>query len=833
MKEIKNIDAFIAHIRHYLPSQSALKDFIHHNTLHGFQNMEFHAAMKEASSQFGYSTYLSIDEFRQLYHQGRISEDAIRRVIDNNQKKQDNSLSPETHLSDVLEKDFSNVPIHRADARTSFWKDQYGLSVNKAVHPKLFRVLASYLDQGVAQWTFPSIEKTFLESLHSLESNGLVSLFTCRDVKADFLNKRWGVMDLLESIIGVNTDWKAYLTDLLMSHPGWSGYVSVMESEFIHATQPRPISVEELIVLELYLEMDLLTSQGKESNNRHRPKVQYMAIKENNNASKDLAYKVLSIWQEAYELNYHHQVLEAIQCNYTHEIKKEETKFQALFCIDDREYTVRRHLHMAESQCQTYGTPGFFGLPFYFLQHEGHLHSKACPAPVQPEIIIFEKNRNKRQKENHIHHLSHGFTKGWIISNLVGIGFGFKLLINLFRPKKSLLGTESKAYMSDDSEIVFENNGEMYQGLRVGFTLQEMIDFTAGVLQSIGLTNEFAPFVYIIGHGASSINNPYFAGYDCGACSGRPGSINARVFAKIANKPEVRNGLQKRGINISQETIFIGGLHDTTNDEIFFYDLSVLDNAQWQAHQQNHIKFNQALHQNKLERALRFDELKPLHQTSDIIRRMNQRSVSLFEIRPEWNHTDNALVIIGNSNLVSNIYLDKRPFLNSYNYRTDPKGEILQGILRAAIPVCGGINLEYYFSRVDTQNLGAGSKLPHNIVGLFGLSNGVDGDLRPGLPSQMIEIHEPVRILFIIEQNPEVVFNVIQNNPTLHDWVFNEWVKLSVIDPITHHIYFLKNKEWKKMDFEKSKRPPNQSFDIGEVIEKKSALINFKEEVLS
>jgi uncharacterized protein YbcC (UPF0753/DUF2309 family) len=97
----------------------------------------------------------------------------------------------------------------------------------------------------------------------------------------------------------------------------------------------------------------------------------------------------------------------------------------------------------------------------------------------------------------------------------------------------------------------------------------------------------------------------------------------------------------------------------------------------------------------------------------------------------------------------------------------------------------------------------------------------------------MIEIHEPVRILFIIEQNPEVVFNVIQNNPTLHDWVFNEWVKLSVIDPITHHIYFLKNKEWKKMDFEKSKRPPNQSFDIGEVIEKKSALINFKEEVLS
>ena len=32
-------------LKHFLPSQQALKDFIHHNTLHGFQQMKFYDAL--------------------------------------------------------------------------------------------------------------------------------------------------------------------------------------------------------------------------------------------------------------------------------------------------------------------------------------------------------------------------------------------------------------------------------------------------------------------------------------------------------------------------------------------------------------------------------------------------------------------------------------------------------------------------------------------------------------------------------------------------------------------------------------------------------------------
>jgi uncharacterized protein YbcC (UPF0753/DUF2309 family) len=134
--------------------------------------------------------------------------------------------------------------------------------------------------------------------------------------------------------------------------------------------------------------------------------------------------------------------------------------------------------------------------------------------------------------------------------------------------------------------------------------------------------------------------------------------------------------------------------------------------------------------------------------------------------------------------------------MNSYDYRTDPDGIFLANVIAPLPVVCGGINLEYYFSRMDNSKLGAGTKLPHNVMGLIGVSNSSDGDLRAGLPLQMVEVHDPIRLLMIVEHDPQVVLRVISASPAIYEWFINEWIHLTVLHPEEKKLYLFKRGEF-------------------------------------
>jgi len=159
------------------------------------------------------------------------------------------------------------------------------------------------------------------------------------------------------------------------------------------------------------------------------------------------------------------------------------------------------------------------------------------------------------------------------------------------------------------------------------------------------------------------------------------------------------------------------------------------------------------------------------------------RSMSLFEPRPEYNHATNASCVVGRRTLTAGLFLDRRTFLSSYESSQDPEGENLTAILGAVIPVCAGINLEYFFSRIDPRVYGAGSKLPHNINGLLDVCNGIEGDLLTGLPTQMTEIHDPVRLIVVVEQTPEVALKAVRRDPSVFEFVENEWLRYACLDP--------------------------------------------------
>jgi len=107
-------------LKHYLPSQAPLKDFIHHNTLHAFQDETFHDGLNKASQIFGYKVYLTIPEYRNLYSQKLINEKTIDRVFSKFKKHE-----KEIWKDKLLKTQYDEEIIPRIGQLRSFWKEHY------------------------------------------------------------------------------------------------------------------------------------------------------------------------------------------------------------------------------------------------------------------------------------------------------------------------------------------------------------------------------------------------------------------------------------------------------------------------------------------------------------------------------------------------------------------------------------------------------------------------------------------------------------------------------------------------------------------------------------
>jgi uncharacterized protein YbcC (UPF0753/DUF2309 family) len=772
-------------LKHYLPFQAALKDFVSQNILRAFQNMKFYDGLNAASQVFGYRTTYSLDEYRELYKTKKIEHDILNNVIC--QRKGILHLDAWKKL--LLEKEYDAVITSQIGQLRARWKEQYHIHIDKIVHAFLIRFTSSYLDQGIAMESFPIKDKSFIDSIRELESNNAVSIFKTNRPRKLLLDSNTSLELLLKIIVGNENYYQHYLFDQQFAHPGISGFISVLESQPETLLDRRNISLHDFILFELLLELDALDNKYGETWKPLCLDMDTPPVKLFENIQQTELTEVISLWQDAFEWTHYDEVLCGIKSTLADERTISNT-FQAVMCIDDREYSFRRYIETIDPDSQTYGAPGFFGVEFYFQPENGKFYSKNCPLPVTPKYLIKEQaGKRFRRMDAHYTKRTHAPLQGWIISQTLGFWSAFKLFANIFRPTLTAATSFSFHHMDKHSQLSIEATGEFEGELQVGFTCDEMTIRVHDMLKMIGLVKEFAPIVYIVGHGSSSVNNTHYAAYDCGACSGRPGAVNARVFSAMANRADVRKKLFVYGIKIPDSTQFLGAMHDTTRDEIQFYDEEILSEMNIKLHKINVKTFHQALLLNAKERSRRFDIVNTKMPIQKLHERVKRRSVSLFEPRAELTHTNNSLCIIGRGELTKHLFLDRRPFMNSYDYRIDPDGNSLFTILNAAVPVCAGINLTYYFSRVDNQMLGAGTKLPHNVIGLYAVSNGVEDDLRSGLPSQMVDLHDPIRVLFIVEHYPEIVMDIIKKKAEIYEWFYNEWVHLVVRNPKDNELY--------------------------------------------
>ena len=478
---------------------------------------------------------------------------------------------------------------------------------------------------------------------------------------------------------------------------------------------------------------------------------------------------------------------------------------QVFFCIDEREESMRRALEEVDPRIETLSSAGYFGVAVDYKGIDDAHSAAFCPVVVKPAHSVVEQPRpedsalldSRRSRRRLLGLLirnwrvsSKTLWRGWLSTSVLGLLSAVPLIGHLLAPRRyaRLRDWLNKSFLPEPrTELTLMRNTtrshEAVSGLLTGFLPDEKAERVASVLGPAGVVSGFAPVVVVLGHGSTSLNNPHESAHDCGACGGRGGGPNARLFAAMANRPEVRVRLRELGIDIPQDTWFVGGYHDTCTDGIELFDLDRMPAARRPDVDRVRQCLEQAAGRNARERARRFESCPPRAKRRQALRHVEERSEHLAEPRPEYGHCTNAVCVIGRRSLTRGLFLDRRAFLASYDAGQDPGDRSLEALMAAVVPVAAGISLEYYFSFVDNDRYGCGTKLPHNVTGLLGVMDGHASDLRTGLPWQMVEIHEPVRMLFVVETTPERLGKVIAASPSLRQLVENRWIRMATIDP--------------------------------------------------
>jgi uncharacterized protein YbcC (UPF0753/DUF2309 family) len=520
------------------------------------------------------------------------------------------------------------------------------------------------------------------------------------------------------------------------------------------------------------------------------------------------------LWLQAYERHYRDQLFNAVIDNHGRGHWRTRTSrpdSQIVFCMDDREEGFRRHLEEHNPDIETLGAAGFFGVPIYWRGLDDRAVTALCPIVVTPAHEIREtpqagqesraaRHAARRRRRLWLKDLIYQETRRSLVrATLLILGAAPAALAVLVakvlapRPLGRLserLRERYDRYVATRVDITSRNHTPATpEHPRPGFTDDEQADRVEGFLRTIGLQDGFAPLVVLMGHGSGSQNNPHLAAYDCGACSGRHGGPNARVFAAMANRPEIRTRLQQRGCEIPADTWFLGAEHNTCNEDIEWYDLDALPTALAPAFARLRQDLAVAAHGSAHERARRLASAPADPTPPQALRHIRGRALDFSQARPELGHATNAAAFIGRRALSQGVFFDRRVFLISYDPARDPQGTVLEAILLAAGPVGAGINLEYYFSTVNNERYGCGTKITHNVTGLFGVMEGTASDLRTGLPRQMIEIHEAMRLQVLVEADIAVLARIYERQPPLQELIGNGWLLLSAKDPHSASIH--------------------------------------------
>ncbi|MDO1559401.1 DUF2309 domain-containing protein [Brevundimonas sp. 2R-24] len=470
---------------------------------------------------------------------------------------------------------------------------------------------------------------------------------------------------------------------------------------------------------------------------------------------------------------------------------RERPALQAAFCIDVRSEVFRRALESISPRIQTLGFAGFFGLTTSHRRFASDVDELRLPMLLNPGLSS-RAGAPQLAAADHDARVKARAKRAWGRFKLAAVSsFAFVEAAGPVYVGKLIgdaLGLKRQSAPNDPAPR-----------LEPALGLADRVKAAETILRAMSLTSGFARLVLLLGHGANVVNNPHASALHCGACGGYSGEVNARLLAQLLNDAEVRAQLAGAGISIPADTLFAGGLHDTTTDQVTLYDQDhdASEHAMDLARAGDWLAAAGRL--TRAERALRL----PRAASEAAIAR---RSRDWAETRPEWALAGCQAFIAAPRARTAGRSLEGRAFLHDYDWKQDAGFGVLELILTAPVVVASWISLQYYGSTVAPAVFGGGDKLLHNVVGGLGVVEGNGGPLRVGLPWQSVHdgerfVHEPLRLSVCIEAPRQAMTEVLRRHEGVRALFDNGWLHLFALDDQGRMAWrYARDLEWTAMN---------------------------------
>lgn len=729
-----------------------LYSFVTANPLSGYEGLPFLEAIMRAGNLSGGSVLPEATVFRNAWDTNQIGKEEIKKLLQEAGKKE----SPEYYLVEM-----EACPVvehlnedHELDRLTVKW-------------------LSLFLDEGMAPWPMPFKEMGFYTAWRKL-------IVHDGDIKKRLSGPIPKTPEEALSVVLENFSEKEQIQIFerhLAALPGWTGFIKYRVENGSVWNHEYPVSLLDFLAVRLWMGRCLKTPIT-------------MKLPEQKDRSL-LALKYL--WLEAWEQTWQNRFLKKIKESsaQSNEEKISGPDAQLVFCLDTRSERLRRLLEKCGNY-ETFGSAGAFGLAMNYRHPESGLVNKSSPAMVPSQYLVheepaFDQERNVHEYKKEGKQI--GAYKYFLkrMKNILPSAFGFVegsgfyygtfTLLRIFKPNTAdhLMLRHREGYESiyEPHICPIDQKNSLEE-----ITTDEKVSLVKGVFDSCGW-RRFASLVVFTGHASHSANNPYASSLDCGACAGNPGKRNARTLARLANSKEVRKVLcERHSIDIPENTIFMAAEHITSTDDVQLFDTQVPE---------SHHHILQQLKKDLAEVKKSMTKER-LNEPDNAVAVARIKSNSWSEARPEWGLSEHAGYIIGPRSLTKNETFSDC-FMSSYDWRIDKDGSILKGIMQGPLVVVQWISNHYYFSTVDNEVFGGGSKITHNITGKYGVMQGNGSDLKMGLPLQSLMktddkvFHNPIRLSTLIQAPERFITQILVSDEKLKSLLDNGWIHLFIMDP--------------------------------------------------